>query len=125
MLIIVKYFLLIATTAAVVSGHKFEVGPCLLQYLEPCTSDTIQFYLFSSANPDDAPILLDNEFPVVSSELFDMRWNTKLIVHGYAGNLDFNATRAVRNGWYSNVCSFVCMNCYLYNLLFIFKRIYR
>jgi hypothetical protein len=78
--------------------EKFEWGPCLLQYLEPCTSNTIQFYLFTSDRPNDAPILLDNISPIVPKSIDLSNYNIKLIVHGYGGNLDYNATRLIRNG---------------------------
>lgn len=78
-------------------SHILELGPCLLQYLEPCTNTTIQFYLFTSDRPKAAPVLMNNENPVMPSN-FDPRYDLKLIVHGYAGNLDFNATKSIRNG---------------------------
>uniref|UniRef100_A0A336LVZ1 CSON006087 protein n=1 Tax=Culicoides sonorensis TaxID=179676 RepID=A0A336LVZ1_CULSO len=78
--------------------HILELGPCLLQYLEPCTNNTIQFYLFTSDRPRAAPILMDNENPILPSN-FDPTYDMKLIAHGYAGNLDFNATKSIRNAY--------------------------
>lgn len=80
--------------------HILELGPCLLQYLEPCTNTTIQFYLFTSDRPKAAPILMDNENPVMPSN-FNPQYDLKLIAHGYAGNLDFNATKSIRNAYLS------------------------
>lgn len=81
-----------------VNGHILELGPCLLQYLEPCTNTTIQFYLFTSDRPRAAPILMNNENPVMPPN-FNATHDLKLIVHGYAGNLDFNATKSIRNAY--------------------------
>lgn len=78
-------------------AHIFTFGPCLLQYLEPCTSNTIQFYLFTSDQPNNAPILLENDDPQLPNG-FNLDYAMKIIVHGYAGNLDFNATKSIRNG---------------------------
>lgn len=80
-----------------VLGGILEFGPCLLQYFEPCTNNTIQFYLFTSRRPSDGPVLMDNERPVMPPHV-DPRHSMKLLVHGYAGNLDFNATKSIRQG---------------------------
>ncbi|XP_063697709.1 inactive pancreatic lipase-related protein 1-like [Culicoides brevitarsis] len=78
--------------------HILEFGPCLLQYLEPCTNNTIQFYLFTSDRPRAAPVLMSNEDPVMPKTV-NATHDLKLIVHGYAGNLDFNATKSIRNAY--------------------------
>ncbi|XP_058452169.1 pancreatic lipase-related protein 2-like [Malaya genurostris] len=80
------------------SAKEFSIGPCHFLYLEPCTSDTIEFYLFTSDKPQDAPILLDNIDPKVPSHI-NLKYRNKLIVHGYGGNIDFNATKMIRNAY--------------------------
>lgn len=80
-----------------VSGREFSIGPCQLQYYEPCNSDAIEFYLFTSDSPNDAPILLDNIDPKVPGHI-NLTYRNKMIVHGYNGNVDFNATKMIRNG---------------------------
>lgn len=76
---------------------QFELGPCLLQYLEPCSDEVIQFYMFSSNTPHSAPLLFDLKNLTIP-KWFNLTNSNKLIVHGYAGNLDFYATKAIRNG---------------------------
>lgn len=93
-----KLFLVILIQSA--CSHKLKLGPCVLQYLEPCSKNTIQFYLFSSDRPiNEAPtLLLDSAKPNLPKWI-DLRKELKIIVHGYAGNLDFNATRTIRNAY--------------------------
>lgn len=89
----------VALTSTISSASEFNIGPCHFQYLEPCSSDTIQYYLFTSDNPEGAPVLLDNIDPHVP-EGVNLTYQNKMIVHGYAGNIDFNATKLIRNGWW-------------------------
>lgn len=77
---------------------KFEIGPCFLQFLEPCNEEVIQFYLFSSKRPKAAPTMLSLQQPEVPDWINLADGSTKLIVHGYGGNLDFYATKAIRDG---------------------------
>lgn len=77
---------------------KFELGPCFLQYLEPCSEEVIQFYFFSSERPHSAPIALDAHQPELPEWVDLAQGQTKVIVHGYGGNLDFYATKAIRDG---------------------------
>lgn len=80
-------------------SHKLKLGPCVLQYYEPCSKNIIQFYLFSSDRSiNEAPTLINSAKPELPNWV-DLRKNMKIIVHGYAGNLDFNATRTVRNAY--------------------------
>lgn len=89
--------LIVCIFMPIISCGIFEFGPCLLHYLEPCTKNTIQFYLFTSSRPQAAPILLDIDNPIVP-KYFNFSHQMKLIVHGFAGNWDFNATKSIRNG---------------------------
>lgn len=82
---------------------KFEVGPCFLQFLEPCTEEVIQFYLFSSQRPKAAPTMLSLQQPQLPDWINLADGHTKLIVHGYGGNLDFYATKAIRDGEYRSI----------------------
>ncbi len=90
----VQVILFIVTQVAAV---QFELGPCLLQYLEPCSDEVIQFYMFSSTRPNSAPVLLDPKNLTIPKWL-NLNNSNKLIVHGYAGNLDFYATKTIRTG---------------------------
>ncbi|XP_055638674.1 phospholipase A1-like [Toxorhynchites rutilus septentrionalis] len=81
-----------------VNAREFNFGPCNFQYLEPCNPDTIQFYLFTSDSPGEAPILLNNIDPIVPAHI-NLTYGSKMIVHGYGGNIDFNATRMIRNAY--------------------------
>lgn len=79
--------------------REFELGPCYLQYLEPCANNSIQFYLFSSKNPRDRPVLLDNLSPVLSLDYNEtIAKSYKMIIHGYGGHLDFNGSKQIRKG---------------------------
>lgn len=83
--------------AATAQCHKLEWGPCLVHYLEPCSSDVIQFYLFSSDRPHELLPPLDPIMPDVPHWV-NMSHPLKLIIHGYGGYADYNATRAIRSG---------------------------
>lgn len=81
-------------------GSEIELGPCFLQYLEPCANNSIQFFLFSSDRPDDAPVLLDNIEPMLPKNFNNSTDQKiyKMIIHGYGGSLDFNGSKLIRNG---------------------------
>lgn len=79
-------------------GHKIQWGPCLVHFLEPCSSDVIQFYLFSTDRPRELPIVLDANEPSPPSWL-NMSYPMKMIIHGYGGYLDYNATRLIRTAY--------------------------
>lgn len=95
-----KMCLVILTAFAVeILSSEFELGPCYLQYLEPCANNSIQFFLFSSDNPNDSPKLLDNITPslnINSNETALKKF--KMIIHGYGGHLDFSGSKQIRNG---------------------------
>lgn len=78
---------------------ELEIGSCLLQYMEPCSEKFIKFFLFSSDDPDSVAIQLNAKKPKVPEWInFDGQMKTKIIIHGYGGNLDFHGTIAIRNG---------------------------
>lgn len=77
---------------------EFEVGPCFLQFLEPCANNSIQFFMFTSNKPRAAPVLLDNIAPLLLGYNDTVDTNYKMIIHGYGGHLDFNGSRQIRNG---------------------------
>lgn len=81
-----------------IDAIKFSLGPCFLQYLEPCSEEVIQFYLFSSERPHRAPIVLNARQPELPDYVDLTRDTTKVIVHGYGGNVDFYATKTIRDG---------------------------
>ena len=91
--------LLLATFVADIFTREIEVGPCYLQFLEPCANNSIQFFLFSSANPSDNPILLDNNLPNLNIKFNETSSKSfKMIIHGYGGHLDFTGSKQIRNG---------------------------
>lgn len=94
---VICLLLVLAYVPSSAVGGILTFGPCLLQYLEPCTNKTIQFYLFTSG-ASDAPVLMDSERPVMPTTVNPAHQHMKLLVHGYAGNLDFNATKSIRQG---------------------------
>lgn len=79
-------------------SFSFELGPCLLQYFEPCSEEVIQYYLFTSDRPNSAPIVLNPKKPFIPDWVNLQDKSNKFIVHGYGGNLDFYATKAIRDG---------------------------
>lgn len=80
-------------------SREFELGPCFLQFLEPCANNSIQFFLFTSDRPRNPPVLLDNISPTLRLNSNDTeRKNFKMIIHGYGGHLDFNGSKQIRNG---------------------------
>lgn len=84
-------------------SHKLKLGPCVLQYFEPCSKNAIQFYLFSSDRPiNEAPTVLDAAYPEFP-KWANLTKDLKIIVHGYAGNLDFNATKTIRNAYLKKI----------------------
>lgn len=76
---------------------RFEIGSCVVQYLEPCSQEIIKFYLFSSNRHENGPILI-NPDNITLPKWVNWRHSNKLIVHGYGGSLEYHATKAIRNG---------------------------
>lgn len=96
-----NYKLVIIIVVKILCGDcvEFAWGPCILQYLEPCSENVIQYYLFSSDRPTSAPYLLDSKHPTIPHWInLNSSYKNKLIVHGYGGHLDFYATKAIRDG---------------------------
>jgi hypothetical protein len=94
-----KLCLVLATFAVGILSREIELGPCYLQFLEPCANNSIQFFLFSSDNPTDEPVLLDNIAPNLGLEFNETTSKKfKMIIHGYGGHLDFSGSRQIRNG---------------------------
>lgn len=96
-IIIVVTIMLIAMTVKEIICREFELGPCYLQFSDNCSNNSIQFFLFSSDSPDNAPMPLDKVSPMLNLN-DSVKMNFKLIIHGYGGNLDFNGSKQVRNG---------------------------
>lgn len=78
---------------------ELEIGSCLLQYMEPCSNKFMKFYIFSSEYSDGVAIQIDSKRPKIPAWIdFGPQTKTKLLVHGYGGNLEFHGTKAIRNG---------------------------
>ncbi|KAK3909245.1 Pancreatic lipase-related protein 2 [Frankliniella fusca] len=76
---------------------ELSFGPCVLQLHEPCTdSGSIIFYLFSTV--DGRPAVLSVEDPQLPGN-FEPDWPTKVVIHGFAGSVDFNFTASVRQAY--------------------------
>lgn len=90
---------LLAAFAVGILSREIELGPCYLQFLEPCANNSIQFFLFSSDTPNDEPVLLDNISPNLELDGNQTASKTfKMIIHGYGGHLDFSGSKQIRNG---------------------------
>lgn len=80
---------------------QFELGTCLIQFLEPCSQKFIKFFVFSSDKPDEGPIQI-NPDNITWPEWIDLRKINKMIIHGYGGNWDFHATKKIRKEYLRN-----------------------
>lgn len=95
---------LLAAFSVEIFSREIELGPCYLQFLEPCANNSIQFFLFSSDTPTQEPVLLDNISPNLnldSNETTSKKF--KMIIHGYGGHLDFSGSKQIRNGIPKNI----------------------
>lgn len=79
---------------------ELEIGSCLLQYMEPCSEKFIKFYLYTSDYPNNSVVIQVNGKKPKIPEWFNFgaKMKTKIIIHGYGGNLDFYGTKAIKNG---------------------------
>ncbi|KAG5683164.1 hypothetical protein PVAND_012461 [Polypedilum vanderplanki] len=73
---------------------EIEFGPCYLSILEPCSNNSIQFYLYDGNS--SKPILLDNHAPILPYDLGSIKF--KIIIHGYAQN-DLNGFKLIRKAY--------------------------
>lgn len=78
---------------------NFEIGSCSVFTSEKCLADSIEMYLFTSERPDE-PIHLKGK-NLSLPDWVNLNRTNKLIAHGYGGNLEFFATKTIRNG----ICS--------------------
>ncbi|XP_055527886.1 endothelial lipase-like [Wyeomyia smithii] len=69
---------------------------CSFYFQEPCTSELIKFMLYTSDQPNQPPILLDNFDPIVPIHV-NLTYQTKLIVPGYAENIYFHEMKSIRD----------------------------
>lgn len=83
-------------SVSIVSAVKLEIGTCLLPISEKCTSETISVYLFTSDRRNESILL--NPDAINLPEWINLNRTNKLLVHGYGGNLEFYATKTIRNG---------------------------
>lgn len=78
---------------------KLEIGSCTVHIFEKCSSDTLQMYLFASERPNEPiPLNAHNIKNLTLPEWINLNRTNKLLVHGYGGNLEFFATKKIRNG---------------------------
>lgn len=92
-------WLLLIISIRGILGHKIQWGPCLVHFLEPCRGDNIQFYLFTSdRSRNQSPVVLDVDSPEPPSWI-NMSHPMKVIIHGYGGFVDYNATRMIRTAY--------------------------
>lgn len=88
------------------SGYQIAFGPCPLQIQEPCQGEAIKFILY--ANTSYAEIL--DPFKPKLPAFFNSSAQTKIIIHGYTGKLDY-ATLFLSRGLYckSDNAGFFCL----------------
>lgn len=75
---------------------KFDIGSCSVRFSEKCEPDSIDVYLFASDRPDESVHLNGNNLTL--PDWINLDRTNKLLVHGYGGNLEFFATKIIRNG---------------------------
>lgn len=116
------FLLVIFKFINVILTREFELGPCYLQYFEPCANNSILFYLFSGERPRDQPVLLDNISPYLELDSNEtVAKNFKMIIHGYGGHLDFNGSKQIRRGRKVSLNFFAWQNVKLPRLWFRFN----
>lgn len=87
-------------------GVKFEIGSCSVHFSEKCSPDSVEMYLFASERPTETIHLNGNNLTL--PDWVHLNQTNKLLVHGYGGNLEFFATKTIRNGklWNAIACEF-------------------
>lgn len=75
---------------------KFDIGSCSVRFSEKCEPDSIDVYLFASDRPNESVHLNGNDLTL--PDWINLDRTNKLLVHGYGGNLEFFATKIIRNG---------------------------
>ncbi|GLV32687.1 uncharacterized protein CBL_00606 [Carabus blaptoides fortunei] len=76
----------------VCKAYQLTIGPCPVHIDEPCDSGVIKFYLYQNSSHTD---LLDPFKPKLPS-YFNTTTSTKIIIHGYSGNMDFATSTIVK-----------------------------
>lgn len=89
-------FAICAACILCANAVKFEIGSCAVHIHEKCFPDSIEMYFFASERPNE-PIHLNANNLTLPEWVYLNRTN-KLLVHGYGGNLEFFATKTIRNG---------------------------
>lgn len=74
-------------------AYQLTIGPCPVHIDEPCDTGVIKFYLYH--NTTHVHIL--DPFKPKLPEHFNKTAPTKIIIHGYSGNLDY-ATSTLTKG---------------------------
>jgi hypothetical protein len=98
---ICSVLLLIVFNVFGINSREFEFGPCFLSVLEPCSNNTIQFYLYTDNETE--PIILDNNSPILPTDYNETTSiNYKMIIHGYGGHADVGGFKSIRNGRLKN-----------------------
>lgn len=76
---------------------SIKVGSCVHHIAEKCTQQNIRYFLFNSYSDFNESISIDPNH-IKLPDWIDFTKTNKLIVHGYGGNLEFFATKIIRNG---------------------------
>ncbi|XP_021915373.1 pancreatic triacylglycerol lipase-like [Zootermopsis nevadensis] len=79
---------------------EWTLGQCILQVKEPCDDNEVRFLLYAEgADSSSEPILLRANDPRPPPGTFNPNLDTKVLIHGYAGNADFNSTAVIRRAY--------------------------
>ncbi|KAL0266521.1 UNVERIFIED_CONTAM: hypothetical protein PYX00_009033 [Menopon gallinae] len=74
-----------------------SLGPCVLDIGDPCTPDKILFYLYTSESKENAVNITVKDIAIPPG--YDVNADTKVLIHGYAGNVGFKGMVAIRRDW--------------------------
>lgn len=89
-------FAICAACIICANAVKFEIGSCAVHIHDKCSPDSIEMYFFASERPNESIHLNANNLNL--PEWVYLNRTNKLLVHGYGGNLEFFATKTIRNG---------------------------